>query len=130
MISKKRYVKIKKNSNGRYIYEESNDDSLSTLSFFLRNDYGCDREYSLKKWINNFTMEVYGGNSTSLEKEGDKIIITLDLLDDEEVYKKAFETTIEELSSILDQWNKLCKKMPKQIIITRYKDKVFLEGKD
>ena len=123
MLETKKYLKLKRLRNG-YEYKGSNDAGLETLNYFLDD---CHRATSFKEWINDSAIEKFGGNVTTLTKEGDKIIITLEFIDDEE---KAFETTIEKLICIMDQWKELYKKMPEEIIMTRYDDTVFLEGKD
>ena len=128
MLKTKKYLKLKK-SGRSYDYEGSNDTALTTLYFFL-DDFYYYSVSEFKKLINNPAIEDGGGNETHWEKEGSKIIITLDFLDDEKIYENAFETTIEELIRILDHWDKLRKKMPEKIIMTRYDGTVILEGKD
>jgi len=128
MFKAKKYLKLKK-SGGRYEFKGSNDAQLSTLYFFLEDFY----YYSViefKKLINDPAVEDGGGNETHWEKEGDKIIITLDFLDNEKIYENAFETTTEELIRILDSWEELCKKMSEEILMIRQGRAVVLEGKN
>ena len=123
MLETKKYLKLKRLKNG-YEYKGSNDAGLETLNYFLDD---CHHATSFKEWINDSAIEKFGGNVTTLTKKGDKIIITLEFVDDE---KEAFETTIEELIRIMDHWKELCKKMPKEILITQCDNTVILEGKD
>ena len=116
MLKTKKYLKLKKSGN-RYSYEASNDTGLNTLYFFLDDCCRCVNKF--RKLINDPTQSRGGGNVTFWEKEGDKIIITLDFLDDDEKYNNAFESTIEELNCIMDQWEELLKKMPEEIIMIR-----------
>ena len=127
MLKEKKYLKLKKLKNG-YEYKGSNDAALETLNYFLDDCYGAIN--SFKKWINDPAIERFGGNVTSLEKEGDKIIITLEFVDNEKKYENAFKTTIEELIRIMDHWEELNKQMPEEIIITQYDNTVILERKN
>ncbi len=125
MLKTKKYLKLKKIKNG-YRCVEFSDQVLITLYMFL-DDYCCFK-ILFREYINDPAIEKGGGNITHWEKEENKIIITFDL--DDDPYKDAFETTIEELIRILDHWDELSKKMPEKIIMTRYDDTVILEGKD
>ena len=125
MPKTKKYLKLKKIKNG-YRCVKFNDQVLITLYMFL-DDYCCFK-ILFRECINNPAIEKGGGNITHWEKEKNKIIITFDL--DDNPYKDAFETTIEELIRILNHWDELHKKMPKKITMTRYDDTVILEGKD
>ena len=118
MLKSKKYLKLKKSESG-YDYVETNDDGLGTLYFFLDEcwHFGVS---TFKELINDPTVEGGGGNITLWEREGNKIIIIFAFpRDDEDPYKDAFEATIEELNCILDQWEELLKKMPKEIIMIR-----------
>jgi len=116
MLKSKKYLKLRK-SGKRYEDVESNDAALITLYYFL--DDCCRCISTFKELINDPTQEGGGGNATFWEREGNKIIITLQWRDDENPYKDAFEATIEELNCILDQWEELLKKMPEEIIMIR-----------
>jgi len=117
MLKVKKYLKLKKSEN-RYKFVETNDDGLGTLSYFL--DDCCRSVNRFKELINDPTQEGGGGNTTLWEREGNKIIIIFAFpRDGEDPYKDAFEATIEELNCILDQWEKLLKKMPEEIIMIR-----------
>ncbi len=125
MLETKKYLKLKRLRNG-YEYKGSNDAGLETLNYFLDDCHAATD--SFKEWMHDPAIKMFGGNVTTLIKEGDKIIITLEFIDDDE--EVAFETTIEELIRIMDRWNELYKKMPEEIIMTRYDDTVILEGKN
>jgi hypothetical protein len=116
MLKTKKYLKLKKSGN-RYSYEGTNDAKLSTLYFFL--DDCCRYVDRFRKSINDPIQTIGGGNVTCWEKEGDKVIITLDFLEYDEKYENAFEATLEELNCIIDQWEELLKKMPEEIILIR-----------
>ena len=120
MLKVKKYLKLKKLGK-RYEYEGSNDAVLFALYMFLDECYSA----TLRKLINDPNVKRGGMNETHWRKEDNKIIITF--LAEEE---NAFETTIEELIRILNHWDKLRKKMPKEIVITRYDDTVILEEKN
>jgi len=116
MLKTKKYLKLKKSGNS-YEYVETNDAGLGTLSYFLDD---CHRSVGrFKELVNDPAQAIAGGNTTLWEKEGNKIIITLQWRDDDDPYKDAFEATIEELNCILDQWEELLKKMPEEIIMIR-----------
>jgi len=125
MLKAKKYLKLKKIRDG-YKCVEFSDQVLTTLYMFL-DDYYCFTS-AFRELINDPTIEEFGGNITSLEKKGDRVVIIFDL--DDDPYKDAFETSIEELIRILNHWDELHKKMPKEIIMTRYDSMVFLEGKN
>ena len=129
MIETEKKLRLKKLRNG-YAYEESNDAALGALYHFLTGDYGYENNSSFREWINDPNQIGTASNSTFLEKEGDNIIIGIIFLDDEEAHEKALQITVEGLNRILDKWEELCKKMPGEIIMTRYNDKIFLKVKD
>ncbi|MGB8366824.1 MAG: hypothetical protein WCD44_00545 [Candidatus Babeliales bacterium] len=122
-----KYLKLQKLKNG-YEYKESNDAALETLNYFLDDCHAATN--SFKKWMYDPAIEIFGGNVTTVEKEGEKIIITLEFVENEKKYDYSFETTREKLIDIMDRWNELYKKMPEKIIITRYNDAIILEGKN
>ena len=115
MLKSKKYLKLKKSGNS-YEYVKTNDAGLGTLYVFLDEcwHFGVS---TFRELINDPAQEGGGGNEVMWEREGNKIIITLQYQDDP--YKDAFEATIEELNCILDQWEELLKKMPEEIIMIR-----------
>ena len=121
-----KYIKFKLDRH-RYYPEESNCKDLRMLGAFFRSDVGCDIS-SFKDFLLDQGQEDTASNFSFLEKEGNNIVIGC--LYSEDPYEWTFETTIKQLIEILDQWEKLCKLEPQEIIITREGDSITLEGKD
>jgi hypothetical protein len=114
MLKAKKYLILKKSGN-RYKYIDTNDNGLGTLYIFL--DDCCRYVDRFRKSINDSTQTGGGGNETSWTREGNKVIITPDFVDNS--YEHAFEATLEELNCIMDQWEELLKKMPEEIVLIR-----------
>jgi hypothetical protein len=89
------------------------DDALHILQFFLVNEIANDGSY-FKKWALSNSIEGSGGNVTELEKEDGMIIIKL-----EPVFSSTAECRIsrDNFLKIIDEWEKICKQKPKEVLI-------------
>lgn len=101
------------------------------LTTFLTDDVGCHAIKFYKDWLNAPDEKDAGGNYSHLEKQDDKILLSFN--DDwfhEVPNAPVFETTVEELSYILDRWQEACEKKPKKIIIMRDNGKIAVDFED
>lgn len=111
-----------------YFPEIYNDDSMLLLSKFLTDDSGCSGSDRWINWLRSTNETARGGNYTWLEKEEGNIIMSSQYTDDP--YEWTFESTIDDLVYILQEWQKLCSVKKREIIITRENGKLKVEGID
>lgn len=111
-----------------YLPDEYNDKSLVLLGNFLIDDCGCSRVDRWIDWLKNPQYEDTESNFTFIEKEGDNIVMGCQFTEDP--YGWIFESTIDDLVYILQEWQKLCFAKKREIIITRENGKFRAEGRD
>ena len=118
--------------NNFYDYDNANSNTMAILGLFLSSDVGCGLSTwpSFKDWVLNDSLgECLSGNITRLEKEGNYILLT-DLYSEEEPPTE-LKITRKEFIQILTDWEeKVCKLMPKEVIITYDNDEFVIKTKD
>ncbi|HSC25220.1 MAG TPA: hypothetical protein VLB80_03340 [Candidatus Babeliales bacterium] len=118
-----------KQNYGNYSYKDSSEDGMYILGFFLTDDVGCSSS-PFKEWaLNDNWGDACSGNITGLEKEGHYILLS-DLYSEEAV-PTVLKLTKEQYKQILTDWKeKVCKLMPKEVIIIYDNDQFIIETKD
>jgi hypothetical protein len=110
------YVKIVLFENKHYWCDESDTQEMWILGRFLGDDVGC-RKSGFKEWADKETTEYIGGNITDLERHGDYIILS-------ETYVGPknpgpfLKVPKQEFIRLLDEWEKICKEKPQEVLIT------------
>jgi len=113
---------------GTYGLAESHDKKLNKLAFFFTDDVRS-HVASFKSWLLNPLLDYTASNYSFLEKEGDTVIIG-DQYAVGDPYEYCLELPISDLIQLLDQWDTLYKRKPKEIIIKCENGKIVLEGID
>jgi len=124
------YVKIVVRKDYSFVEKYSEGATIDILGNFLTDDVGCSVGIPIfREFINDPWEKLTSSNYSYIGTIGERVIIGCAMdwgTPDEEV----FETTIDELNYVLDRWEELCKQKPKEIIITRDKGKITVEGKN
>ena len=112
-----------------YSYINASDIKMSILGLFLTDDIGCSPSL-FKEWTFNENWgDACSGNITGLEKEDNYILLT-DLYSEEEV-PTVLKMTREQYVQVITDWEeKVCKLMPKEVVIKYENDKFIMEIKD
>ena len=121
---KKEYVKIQLDDDGSYGYEEADTQEMCILGTFLATDVGCYSP-SFKKWVLDEKINSFGGNYSSIDKEGEYLFVGCEF-ELEGPYLKIHK---DEFIKILDTWEQFCKTRPREILITKDNDTFTIEGK-
>lgn len=129
------YVKLKRLRDGDYVDYEGSGSNLWRLAEFLSFNVQSIKDSencAYKKWLYQKAEDWIGGNTCYLRRndEDENIIMIGDNIDPHEPDEIIFETTVDQLASILDRWAELCRQMPKEIIIIRDGNDIWLEGKN
>jgi len=109
-----------------FVCKESSSYQMSILAEFLTNDVKCSNYDFYKVWANNDQYDSSGGDYSSLEKRGDNIIIMEDWAEEEDPF---IEMPKISFIHILDEWGRICKDRPKEVLITRDGDNFIFEKK-
>ena len=124
-------VIIKYLGEGGYFTKESTSQEIHHLGCFLTDDVGWSNIDFFKNWLNDPNRTESGGNYSHVEKLGDKIRIWFQYDHFEDTPgAEYFETTVEELNTILDLWKEVIEKLPAKVVITRDKGKVTFTYSD
>jgi len=122
---------------GHYSYKGSSSIAMDILGFFLKSDVRCSEVKFFRDWAvadkNDPTSEfchTVGGNITFLEEEDDGYIYFTDCSSSER-RPPELKMPREQLIKILDEWqNKVCTKMPEEVIIMHENGEFWIETKD
>lgn len=120
------YVSLARQDN-HYFIEKWNSSQMEMLGSFLQSDAGS-RIYNWIDWLKNTRYKDTSSNFSFLEKEGNNIVIGCQFSEDP--YEWTFESSIDDLVYILEEWQKLCSAKKREIIITRENGTFTLEGRD
>lgn len=117
-----------------YGIAEATENSIWRLAAFLARDVQIiknSENSAYKKWLYQKAENWIGGNACYLRRsdEDENIIMIGDNIDPHEPDEIIFETTVDQMASILDRWAELCRQMPKEIIIRDGND-IWLESKN
>ena len=119
------YVSLEQIENRLYFATHATNTRIHHLGCFLTDDVGWSNIDFFKEWINDPKRTESGGNYSHVEKLGDKIRIWFQYDHFEETPgAEYFETTVQELNTILDLWKEVIEKLPAKVTITRDKGKV------
>lgn len=123
------FVKLLLSQNYKgYSYIDASDIKMTILGLFLTDDVGCSSS-PFKEWaFNDNWGDACSGNTTSLEKEDNHILLT-DLYPEEEIPTQ-LKMTHDQFIKLLDDWEeKVCKPMPKEVVIKHENDQFIVETK-
>lgn len=112
-----------------YLPDTIKDDNLAILCFFLLDDVGYYAINMFRGWLDDPCSNQNSSNYSYQQKKLTHIVIA-HILSWAESKNEVFETTIDELHVILNQWEKLLKQKPNKIIITKENDRIILKGKN
>ena len=124
------FVKLLLSQNYKgYSYIDASDIKMSILGLFLTDDVGCHAS-SFKEWgTNDAWGDSTNGNTTILEKDGNYILLS-DLYSQEEV-PTVLKITRQQYVQVINDWEeKVCKLMPKEVVIKYENDQFVLDTKD
>jgi len=110
--------------NKKYnMYWSSNDSCIPNLAGFLTDDVGCKGSTeNWKEFFNDPKATWTGSNYSDWEKDGNNL--SLGFSGDIKETEPRWETTTDQMNSILDCWKEVCEKKPKRFTIIRDGDKV------
>ena len=119
------HVSFEQIGNCLYFSTNATNIGISNLGNFLTDDVGWSNIDFFKKWLNDASRTESGGNYSHVEKLGDKIRIWFQYDYFEETPgAEYFETSVEELNTILYLWKEVIEKRPAKVIITRDNGKI------
>ena len=123
------FIKLIMSPHGSYIYRDASSIEMTILGHFLVTDIGCSPS-PFKEWaFNDNWGDACSGNITGLEKEDNYILLT-DLYSDEEK-PSALKMTRQQYVQVITDWEeKVCKLMPKEVIIKYENDQFIIETKN
>ena len=126
---KKKYVSFSiLETRNAYCGKDFNAEEMSVLEMFFSIDYVLYKFSCLIKWAQDPSFHCRHANITFLRKENNKMIIG-DLYDKDSSVRK-FILPIEDFVKLLKDWEKVARKKPKEIIITKEGDSITVMGKD
>ena len=112
-----------------YLPDTIKGDNLAILCFFLLDDVGYYAINMFRGWLDDPCSNQNSSNYSYQQKKIRHIVIA-NILSWAESKDEIFETTIDELHGILNQWEKLLKQKPNTIIIHKENDTIILKGKN
>lgn len=124
---KKEFVTLSISQADESYYSRTfNSDRMALLGAFFAVDYALYKFGRLIEWAHDPDFNDTHANITFLEKENDKM--TIGDLYDEESFSRKFSLPIKNFVKLLNDWEQVTSKHPKQIIITKEGDGVTVEG--
>lgn len=119
------YVKL--NHNGRsYSYDGSDDVTMDIIGLFLSSDAGYYSDV-YKEWALNPTKLKANGNITALEKEENNTIALTDMYN-QTSHPALIILTTNQFVQLIDEWQeKVCKHIPKDVVIRYENDQFIIE---
>jgi hypothetical protein len=118
-----------------YFYEDSSSMAMDIIGCFLRSDVECRIDATsftfLQEWaVNDDLGDILGSNITYFEKDGPYIYLR-DALQDKEEAPVVVTMLRSQFVKLIDEWqNKVCKKMPKEVVIMHENGEFWIETKD
>lgn len=124
------FVKLILSPYGDYIYRDNFNLKMIILAHFLITDIGFRSSSPFKEWaLNDNWGDECSGNATGLEKDGNYILLT-DLYDDNEL-PSVLKMTRQQYVQVITDWEeKVCKLIPKEVIIKHENGEFFIETKN
>lgn len=111
---------------GDYLGYKLLDDKAEILIQFFLSDVGPYGE-SFIEFINDVDYHQTTRNYTCVAKEGNDVLIGCQF--DDYPYEDCFRISQKEFLSMLDQWRKLVKQKPQEIIVYKEGESYRLEGR-
>ena len=124
---KKMSVKIPRNEGGDFDFPQSDNQQMWILGHFLSSDVGCYWP-SFKKFALENLFNECSGNCTNLEKKEDYILIS-DQFSEQPDGGPFLKVPKQEFIRLLDEWEKICKQKPQEILITFDGERFTIETK-
>ena len=124
----KEYSKYRFTEYRTYYREICDTFELELLGDFLRTEVGSGFEEFIE-WVNDSNFDGFCGNLVFCDKTEQSIVIYFDPFVVEDPNKK-LTVSKKTFIGIMQDWGRLYKEKPKEIIITRDGDIVTLEGKN
>lgn len=121
----KQFIKFKK-INGSCYLKEANTQSICILGIFLGSEVAPVSLPFYRDWAKDQNQQETGGNATWLIKEDNNIIIS-ELYSESSPEDNSFIISIEEFIKLLNDWEKLQKNGPGEIIITYEDGKILIQ---
>ena len=124
------FIKLTLSAYGTHSYKDASNIEMAILGCFLTDDVSYYPS-SFMEWglTNKSKNDETSGNCTFLQKRGDCILLS-DLYSEEKV-PTMVKLTKEQYKQILSDWErKVCKSMPKEVIITYDNGKFVMETKN
>lgn len=123
------FVKLTSSPHGGYLCKNASNIAMNILGNFFASDVGCISS-GFKEWVLNDSWgDACSGNLTALEKE-DNYILLSDLYSEEKV-PTILKMTRQQYVQVITDWEtKVCKLMPKEVIIKHENDQFIIETKD
>lgn len=121
------YVVITRTSGGFYLCKEKSNIEMEILGHFFVIDIGCSNAAVFKKWaLESTDGDICGGNTTSLEKEINNILIEDSY--SEETIPTTVRMTVKQFAQLFDEWqDKVVKLRPKEVTIKHENGRFFIE---
>ena len=123
------FVQLELSPYGSHFYKNASNEKMAILGLFLTSNVGYYPS-SFKEWgINDDWGDETNGNSIALKKENNYILLS-DLYSEEKI-PTVLEMTRQQYVQIITDWEeKVCKLMPKDVIITYDNDEFVIKTKD
>ena len=112
--------------NNKLDYENASDAKMCILGLYLSDDLRCSIEPYIRKSVADNSYG--GGNITGIEVEDDTVTL-YDPFTEENEEETKLVISKKEFLNILDEWEKVCKEKPKEVIITEENGKYKFEKK-
>jgi hypothetical protein len=101
--------------DGSYTFKAADTVEMGILGCFLASDVGC-YSASFKEWALYDQDTLTGGNITDLEKDGDDILLN-DQYSEQPDKGPYFRIPKQQFIKLFDEWEKICKEKPQEVLI-------------
>ena len=111
-----------------YSYTNASNIEMCILGDFLTSDVGSRASF-YKEYLFNNQQQYVSANATTLEKQNGYILVSDQYPDEENPVK--LKMSYDQFLKLLNDWEeKVCKLMPKEVIIKHENDEFIIETKD
>jgi hypothetical protein len=101
-----------------YDYKDASNVAMCILDYFLASDVRSNNSTFYKEWALDKNTQYTGGNITALEKEDGYVLISdLYPIDEEEKNPTIVKMTEAQFVQLLEDWEKVYKTKPQEIMI-------------
>jgi hypothetical protein len=102
-------------SYGNYTARSDTTIEMCILGKFLASDVRSSA-LSFKEWLLDETQTFTGGNITNIEKEGNDVLLN-DQYSEQPDGGPYFRIPKREFINLLDEWEKICKEKPQEVLV-------------